>query len=293
MSEARLYFPRGILPNESECCMPDLNQLLARLANATRISVNVPKPRCIAIDEQGYLVAVQQDTSILLRFHSTNLSSVDQKTFPGSSFMSIAYHQKTYYIGRKDNTILIVSSENLTEINKINSTANAPRDIIFLRDGQTLVMTSSTNKNLLFFDRTNISTKCYVQSSRIATPYPSPHGLWYVNDSFFYATSWGDKTIYSYSINQDLSWTEKLFVNASSITSEGAGSHVLVDDCQRRWFSMFTPTIHIFDQQGKWIGNFSTGLTKVFDAILMDNYVMYLSDYEGGKIVRLDPNISC
>ena len=284
--DALLYYPRGIPPN--------LNELLTRLANATRTFVNVTKPRCLVIDGQGYLVTVPEYDNKLLRFHPTTLSLVNKTQFNGSTFVSIAYYQNTYYIGRVDNTTLIVNSQNLTVINTIDSTGiHAPRDIIFLQNGQTLVLASTNNGMLLFYNLTNNDTKQYVLMNKTSTSYSTPHGLWYVNDSFFYTTSWDLKKIYSHSRNNSESWNESLFIDASFIGSGGGGSHVLVDNCQRSWFSLFTDVIRIFDRQGRLIGNFSTGLNTVFDMILTDNYVMYLADYEGNRIVRLDPNITC
>ena len=274
--------------------MPDLNELLTRLANATRTSVDVTQPRCLAIDGQGYLVTVPEHNNKLLRFHPTNLSLVDETQFNESRFANIAYYQDTYYIGREDNTTLIINSRNLSKISTINSTSiDNSRDIIFLENGQTLVLASTTNKYLLFFNLTNNATKQYVRVNNISTSYSTPHGLWYVNDSYFYATSWDWKNIYSHSYSDSQSWNKRLFTDASSIASGGAGSHVLIDNCQRSWFSLFTGVIRIFNGKAEWVGNFSTGLNTIFDTILTDSYVMYLSDRNGGRIVRLDPNITC
>ena len=61
---ARLYFPRGILPNKSESAMPDLNELISKLDTATRTTVSVAKPRCLVIDNHRYLVTVSKMTAI-------------------------------------------------------------------------------------------------------------------------------------------------------------------------------------------------------------------------------------
>ena len=59
VGQAQLYFPRGSLPNASQCCMPDLNELLKKLNNATKISVVQTGPRSLVVDDHGYIVTIQ------------------------------------------------------------------------------------------------------------------------------------------------------------------------------------------------------------------------------------------
>ena len=215
-------------------------------------------------------------------------------TIPGSSLMNIAYYQQAYYVTRNDHSVLIIDSNNLSTINSIkHSSIDRPRDMIFLDNGRTMILASAGNKALIFFNLTNNQTRKYVYSSRISTSYSSPHGLWYVNDSFFYATSWDDKKIYSHSTNNNVSWTEGFFGDSGSASgSKRAGSHVTVDDSQRIWFSSNDVRMVIFARNGTPLSSFYSALTGVFDTLFMDNYVMFLSDDGGNRIVRFDPTIT-
>ena len=292
MSEARLYFPRGVLPNVSECDASGLNKLLSKLSNAIVTSVDVTAPRCLAIDNHGYVVTVEGNGNLLSRFNPHTMTLVDSINLAGGTLDNIVYYQEAYFITRNDQSIIIVDSNNLSTINVIPSLQMSdPRDIIFLRHGQTMVLASAGNSALLFFNCTNNLTRNYVYAFAIPTAYPTPHGLWYVNDSFFYATSWTQNTVFSYSTNDGITWTPSTFIDARTIGSAGAGSHVLVDDCQRSWFSMYNFGLGIFDSQGNFLAEFIPPLNELFHAIFMDNYVMYLSDLSGNRIVRLDPTI--
>ena len=56
--DALLYFPRQILPSASQSCMSNDTDLLNRLSNATSTNGSVNSPRCLVIDNHGYLVTV-------------------------------------------------------------------------------------------------------------------------------------------------------------------------------------------------------------------------------------------
>jgi hypothetical protein len=63
------------------------------------------------------------------------------------------------------------------------------RDMMSLNSGQ-ILFNPSGNYNLFYEEKVD---------------YTDPHGLRYVNDSYFYAISWNDNTIYSYStINNNI-----------------------------------------------------------------------------------------
>ena len=292
-SEARLYFPQGTFPEPSECCMPDFNELLAKLNNATMRTVNVSRPRCLAIDNHGYLVTIEEKSGNLKRFHLHNLTLHNTSKFTNNT-ESITYHQQAYYIGINSSPILTVDSNNLSIVNNLTLTdINNPRDLIFLRHGQIMVVASTNDRKLMFFNRSNHPPFHYDYFYNVSTSYSTPHGLLYVNDSFFYATSWDDNSIYSHAITNDFVWSETLFVNASSFTNKNGGSHVMIDDCQRRWFAIYDFGFVVYDHQGQPLGNFTRISTHVFDALFIDNYIMYISRMETEEIIRLDPDITC
>ena len=276
--------------------MSNLTQLISQLSSATVRSVNVSKPRCLVIDNHGYLVTVEDGGILMNRFDPLTLTLVDSTNLTGSPMTNIAYFREAYYIGRDPDKISIVDSNNLSTINIITAPQiNGPRDMIFLHDGQTMVLASTFQSALLFFNCTNYATRNYILAYSISTGYSTPHGLWYVNDSFFYATSWGESTIYSYVTNNSVSWTQTLFADVRPVLNGagGGGSHVVLDESGRRWFSLYQFGVAIFDAQGTFLYNYNTVTNGLFDVMFVDNYVMYVSEIVAGKILRLDPNITC
>lgn len=300
IAQTCLYFPQQILPPPSQCCAPNLTDLINKLTNAVVRSVNTSKPRCLVVDNNNYLVTVEDRGNLLSRFHLINLTLIDQRNISGATLMSITYHQEAYFIGRNDHSVLVLNSNNLTILTTITSpNIQGIRDMIFLQNGAMLVLTSPDNNNILFFNRSSNSLYNYSYMYNHSTNgrYLWAHGLWTINDSFFYVATWDRDTIYSYSTTNYLTWTDTLFINASTITNVtgngGSGSHLTIDECERKWFSVFNSGLLVYDNQGSFLTNFNFVEKGLFDMIFLDNYVMYLSDNGGGRILRLDPSIAC
>ena len=125
---------------------------------------------------------------------------------------------------------------------------NGVRDMMFLNNGNTLVVASTTNSRLQFFNRSdNFSTGHDLQYQKLLH-YLSPHGLFRVNDTFFYRTSWGNNTVWSYAATENTTqWDENRFVNVTPALPTGSGSHITVDDCGRWWFSLYSYVLQIFE----------------------------------------------
>ena len=207
---------------------------------------------------------------------------------------SLAFYGNAYYLGSDTNTVQIVDSNTLSTVNLItHPNISGVRDIMFLRDGQTMVVTSTYNQKLFFFNRSNTSTVNYTYSYQLLTAYQSPHGLWYVNDSFFYATSWNGKTVYAHATADGVTWTETLFADTSLKASSSGASNMIIDECERRWITIPNSGMIIYDSGGSFLGRFTPTWSGIFDAILMPDYVMYLSDWSNNQIIRLDPHIEC
>ena len=294
--KATLYFINKTLPSPSKCCMPNTTLLIQKLQNASSISINFSNPRCLVIDDHGFLVTVEEHKSNISRFDPRSLVLINTTMFLNSSMNTLAYHQGAYFLGTDNNTILIVNSSSLTLINTVKALGkiDAPRDIIFLKDGQIMIVASGKNRQLLFFNRSSGPVRDYAFVSNMSVSYNWPHGLWYVNDTFFYATSYEWKTVYSYATSDNgATWNESVYINSTGLSSSRWIGHVMVDDCGRRWLSTADTGLLIYNAQGQLLGTFNSTRNATFDAIFMDNYVMLLSDRTANKIIRLDPQINC
>ena len=294
VAQAQLYFPTGVFPNASQCCMPNITLLLAKLNTATTITATQPYPRCLAVDSHGYLLTIRYAGTAIRRFNPLNLTFIDQINITQGNIRTVAFHNNAYFVGTDSNTVEVVDGTSLSTVNVISHPdIYWVRDTIFLRDGQTMIVSSTSNQKLLFFNRSNTSPVNYTYSYQLSTSYPAPHGLWYVNDSFFHATSWDWNSVYSHATTNGVSWNETLFANVNNVVNTGGVTHVMVDECGRRWASGDGNTLIIYDSSGVYVGNLSIATGGIFDALITDNYVLYISDFSASKVLRLDPHITC
>ena len=254
---ALLYFPRQILPDPSESCIPNTSFLLSQLNASTPTYANVPLPLCIALDNNGYLVTVSRVNRSIVRFHASDLTRIDQP--PSPIFIddpeSLAHHNGVYYVGFQS-YILAVDGTTLSQIGNISTSfLNSARDILFLNDGQHMIVASLGNHRLLFFNRSSVTSHSYDYIDYRTVECRFPHGLFRGNDTFFYATSSYNNTVYAYANAGNITeWTETLVLNASLATSPSNGYHISVDSGGRYWFSLGTYGVTIFDSRGSPLG---------------------------------------
>ena len=292
---AVLYFPRQIVPNASQCCMPDGNDLLNKLDNAPLMSSPINGPRCLIIDNHGYLVTVSYTNRTIVRFYPNNLIQIDQS--PSSLFsdppLALTYHNEAYYVGF-DSYILVVDSSNMTLLQNISASAlNGTQDMVFLNDGEQMLVASTKNDRLVFFNRSGLTSHNYDYSGYQSVSCQGPHGLFYVNDGLFYGTSFPNSAVYKYTRSEDgTTWNETLAVNASSVSSPN-GNHVFIDGCDRYWLSLGAVGMKVFNRQGLLVDSLSPMGSNIFDTLILDNYVIFFSDNGGNRIIRQDPNVQC
>jgi sugar lactone lactonase YvrE len=70
-------------------------------------------------------------------------------------------------------------------------------------------------------------------------------------------------------------------------------NHVKIDECGRFWFSLGDYGVKIYDNQGLFLGNLTFTNTSIFDTIITDDYIIYLSDTRSNRVIRIDPDIQC
>ena len=291
-----LYFPQGIFPNESQCCTPNTNLLLNKLNTTPITTVSVYGPRSLLLDSNGYLVSVSLGVKSIVRFNPNNLTPISTPVSPvfSASPYSIAEYNGVYYVGF-DDYILVVHSSNMTQLHNISTPAlGSARDMIFLDNGQMMIVVTINNNRLLFFNRSNVGLYSYDFLGFQNVSGSTPHGLQYVNDTFFYLISYDDNTVYAYSNSGNMvTWNEQLFRNLSSIAGSPNGAHVSMDECDRVWVSLEHYGVKVFNIQGSLLGSIQPMGVCAFDTLILDNYIIYVSSYDSNEILRIDPGIQC
>lgn len=171
---------------------------------------------------------------------------------------------------------------------------NGTRDMIFLNDGDIMVVAATGSRSLAFLKRMNHSSTNYTFLFTQTFDSMTPHVLWYVNGIFLYVTSWRNNRIYSLTQVNSTFWQENLFIDASSFSNNTVGDHVTIDECNRFWFAMGSAEFVIFDEYGSYLTTYMTSPTNnVFHVQITENYVLYVSDLGLDQVLRIDPNVSC
>ena len=130
---ARLYFPQGVYPTDSQCCMPNTTLLLSKLNATTPVQVTATSSRCLVVDNAGRLVTVSYSAKSILRFSPNSLATISTPASPtfNANPWSITHLDGAYYIGF-DRWILVLNSSTLTQMHNISVPAlSGTRDIIF------------------------------------------------------------------------------------------------------------------------------------------------------------------
>ncbi|CAF2709523.1 unnamed protein product [Rotaria sp. Silwood2] len=87
-------------------------------------------------------------------------------------------------------------------------------------------------------------------------------------------------------------WMEKIFLYANSTLLPYQGYHLTTDECNRYWFSLGLYGIQIFNSQGLLIGDITQKSSFIFEMLISENYVIYLSNTILNQI-RIDLTIQC
>ena len=76
----------------------------------------------------------------------------------------------------------------------------------------------------------------------------------------------------------------------------GDGSHIAVDECGRIWFVKVQYGLRIFDGSGSLLASWDMGGNSsnwIYDILLLPNYVLMVTLWDGRKIVHYDPRLTC
>ena len=157
-----------------------------------------------------------------------------------------------------------------------------------------MIVISTDNNRIIYFNRSGAMPQNYVYLGYQDVNCAHPHGLVYGNDTFFYASSWQKNSVCTYSNAGNITqWTENRLFNASLVANSSTGYHLSIDTSGRYWFSLGSYGTKIFDKQGILRGTFQPANSFMFDTLVMKNYVIYVSEYTLGRILRIQPNLQC
>lgn len=185
-------------------------------------------------------------------------------------------------------TVHVLSTKNLSLITSIPVASTLVREITFLRNNSLMLIASYSENQILFVDLS--STNNYGSSISSSITVNSPCGLYAVNDSFVYVASWTPLAPVSTLIFTNNTWSLFQLPNTATSSIEKI-FQTKVDSCGRLWLGITNLGIRIFDPWGRsllyeWLVG-----ANVNGFLLLDNYELYVTDFNGNQILHFNPNI--
>lgn len=277
----------------------DTNWLISRLNQTTPFrQVTTERARALAIDAFGYLLTLDtvNSTSFFTRYDRITLNRIKRYVLPLniSDAGIFVYHKQMLFTSpRTQNFVHVYDFINFTLLSVITcgSFLQEPRDIIFVQNGHVMVVASTLNHFVLFF-QVNSPTN-YTCINRIASVNQT-HGLAKVNETFFYATTWVSKDIYAFRFDGN-NWTVSFFTNTLTVVPSIGGLDVApvyprIDPHGRLWVVIFYYGLIVYDQHGTLLGKWRIPMV-IFDVIITADYRFILSNRINSSLTIYDPRL--
>ena len=152
---AQLYFLQGIFPSASQCCMPNITEIVNLLKNTTPTVVQLSYTLgAIGYDEArpARAVAIGWDTGDLYWFNPWNMSSIKNQTINERS--AIALQNSSIFTAIDFNkTVIVLNEQTLGGVTNITHPSfNRVRKFLFMNNSQTIMVTTQDNKSVTILD---------------------------------------------------------------------------------------------------------------------------------------------
>lgn len=152
---SRLYFLQNQFPDPSQCCMPNITELLMRLTNTTPIVMNLSfQPAALGYDEANPSEAAVTGWSqpILYFFNPITMTYLRNFTINGSPSLTL-YNNQTFTAAENTAIIYIRDSQTNALLATIDyASLSQVRKIVFLNNRTTAVISTQKNNSLTCFD---------------------------------------------------------------------------------------------------------------------------------------------
>jgi hypothetical protein len=172
----KLYFPQKIFPNPSQCCMPNMTELLNRLKNATPVVGNLPfEPSIMGYDEMkpNETAIIGRRGGFIYWFDPLTLNLIKNFSVVNTSLTFALRGDYTYTAMDGIPAINVFNRLTNTLVYSINhASLGILRKYIFINNGRNMVVTSQNTQSLAFFDvhsPTNVTFQVFTSSSTLFT----------------------------------------------------------------------------------------------------------------------------
>ena len=155
LATAQLYFLRGIFPNASRCCMPNITEIVSRLMNTTPTVVQLSYTLgAIGYDDSkpDRAVAIGWDTGDLYWFNPWNMSSIKNQTINGSRAIGLQ-NNSIFTTDDNSKTVLVLDEQTLAVVANINySSFSKARKFLFMNNSQTIMAVTKDSNSVTVLD---------------------------------------------------------------------------------------------------------------------------------------------
>ena len=152
---AQLYFLQGIFPSASQCCMPNITELVNLLKNTTPTVVHLSYTLgAIGYDEArpDRAVAIGWDTGNLYWFNPWNMRSIKNQTINGHCAIALQ-NNSIFTTIDYSNTVIVLNEQTLNgEANITYPSFTRVRKFLFMNNSQTIMVTTQDKKSVTILD---------------------------------------------------------------------------------------------------------------------------------------------
>lgn len=152
---SRVYFLQNQFPNASQCCMPNITELLIRLKTNTPTTINLAfQPGSFGYDKAKPFEAAVAGfgAPFLYWFNPITTASLRIFSIPAGSYSLTVYKNQTFTAISGTPLINIRDSQTNNYLGNINYTSlNQVRKLVFINNDQTLVVPTQSYYSLTIF----------------------------------------------------------------------------------------------------------------------------------------------
>jgi hypothetical protein len=173
----------------------------------------------------------------------------------------------------------------------LNVTSN-PRQVVFILNNTWMLVSIQYSRVIQFYS-VNLMTNTFQYNQSVSIPYDVVWSMTKRNDTLIYICFWVSAApIYTLSYN-GFAWVLSNLTTIE-ISSSEISTQVAIDSCARIWVAVYGFGIRIYDPNGlTLLANWSTVSTGIDTLLVLDNYEIFLGDYDNNKIFHFAPNLQC
>ena len=156
MPSAVLYFLQSQFPSASSCCMPNITELIGRLKAATPTNISLEfQPSVFGYDptQPNGTVVIGRSNAWMYRFSLFPLSLAQNITTINTSLNVALHNNQTLVAFDGVPSVKFYDAQTSNFLFSVNHpTLSAVRKMIFINDGQNMVVSAQGNQSLAIFD---------------------------------------------------------------------------------------------------------------------------------------------